>query len=327
LKRTSITGTSYGLTSGLFWAIDTILIGLVLSLGSFTSTEQIIFVAPLLATFLHDFTSVFWMMILLRSKGELGEAFSKIRTRDGRFVMLAALLGGPIGMTFYVLAVQYIGPSYTASISSVYPAVGAFFGFLILRDRLSGKNWMGLLLSITCIFLLSYSSDLLNNSISSMGLIFALICVFGWGMESVIVAYGMKDENVKPEHALLIRQLTSSVIFGFIIIPVFASYSLTIEIAMSNVIWLIAGVSFFGTLSYVYYYKGIALVGPVRAMALNISYAAFAIILDVMFFDTEFSFKSFLFALLIIAGAVLTVMDSKKAPIEELAAGKVGKTA
>ncbi len=59
-------------------------------------------------------------------KGQLRTALSKLKTRSGRFVMLGALMGGPLGMTFYVLAVKYIGASYTAAISAIYPAVGAF---------------------------------------------------------------------------------------------------------------------------------------------------------------------------------------------------------
>ena len=33
-------------------------------------------------------------------------------------VMLASLLGGPVGMSAYVVAVHYIGPSFTAAISA-----------------------------------------------------------------------------------------------------------------------------------------------------------------------------------------------------------------
>ena len=41
--------------------------------------------------------------------------------------MLGALLGGPIGMSGYLAAINTIGPGYTAAISAFYPAV--WFGF------------------------------------------------------------------------------------------------------------------------------------------------------------------------------------------------------
>ena len=44
--------------------------------------------------------------------------------------MLGALLGGPVGMTGYLLAIKYLGPAYTAIISSLYPALGALLSYL-----------------------------------------------------------------------------------------------------------------------------------------------------------------------------------------------------
>lgn len=59
-----------------------------------------------------------------------------MKTKSALFVVIAALMGGPIGMTGYLLAVKLIGPSYTAIISSLYPAVGAILAYFILKERL-----------------------------------------------------------------------------------------------------------------------------------------------------------------------------------------------
>lgn len=312
LKKQSFNGASIGLASGFFWALDTILIGLVLGSTTFMSFGEIALAAPLLATFLHDFMSAIWMILLMAFRGQLVDTIKKIKTRSGLFVVLAATLGGPLGMTFYVLAVQNIGASFTAVISSAYPAVGALFAFILLKDKLTGRNWIGLLISMGFITLLSYSGDLFSGVTISIGLIFVLLCVFGWGMESVICAYGMKDDEVNPEQALLIRQLTSSAVFGFIIIPVFLSHSYTLQVVNTSAFLFIILIALAGTLSYVFYYKAIKLVGPVRAMGLNISYAAWAIILDVVLMGSDFSLKYFAIALMIILGSVLTVMQNKK---------------
>jgi len=306
-------GGSFGLVSGLTWAIDTVLIGIVLSMTTFMEFQDILLVAPLVSTFLHDTFSAVWMMILLGLKGELKEAFSKLKSKSGRFVMLAGTLGGPVGMTFYVLSLQNIGASYTAVISTVYPAVGAFFAFFIMKDRLGLKNWMGLLMSITFIILLSYSGELVVGTNISLGLIFIIICVCGWGMECVVSAYAMKDDGIKPEHALLVRQLTSSVIFGALIIPIFIGHSYTVHVASSPVTLLaLAGVAMAGTLSYIFYYKAINLIGPIRAMAMNISYAAWAVIIQAILLGSDFTIKEFIFALFIITGSIITVMEHKK---------------
>ena len=46
--------------------------------------------------------------------------------------LLAALLGGPVGMSGYLIAINNIGPGYTAIISTFYPAVGTLLAFLFV---------------------------------------------------------------------------------------------------------------------------------------------------------------------------------------------------
>lgn len=189
-------GILYGAFSGFAWAVDTILIGIVLSSAIMMETKQVIFLAPLVSTFLHDFMSAMWMMIYMAMKGKLTTVLSKLKTRSGLFVVFGALLGGPLGMTFYVLAVKYIGASYTAAISAIYPASRSFFAFMFLKERLRSWNWLGLIVSMAGITILGFAG--VSNSTESyiLGFVFALICVLGWGLECVICAYGMKDNEV-----------------------------------------------------------------------------------------------------------------------------------
>lgn len=326
----TIGGVTYGIFSGIFWAVDTVLIGIVLSMTGFLAFEQLLFVAPLISTFLHDTFSAIWMTVYLAGKGEFKTAISSLKRKPGRIIILAGTLGGPIGMTFYVLSIQSIGSSYTAVISSVYPAVGAFFAYLILRDKLRLSNWFGLIISITFIILLSYSGELVVGSNASWGLVFLIICITGWGMECVVSAYAMKDDGIKPEHALLIRQYTSTIIYGMLIIPFFVGHSYTLHIISSPIVVLsLAGVALAGTLSYVFYYNAINIIGPIRAMAMNITYAAWAVGFEALLFGTAFTLKEAMFALFIIAGSILTVAeksDSQLPPLSEPAIESSGSS-
>jgi drug/metabolite transporter (DMT)-like permease len=317
-------GLFYGLFSGFTWAIDTVLIGMVLSTALFLSTDKVIFLAPLVSTFFHDALSSLWMMLYLGVKGELKQAFSKIKTRSGRFVIIGALLGGPIGMTSYVLAVKYIGASLAASMSAIYPAVGALFAFLLLKDRLSAKNWLGLFISITFIFLLGWSSGGIESQNAVLGFIFILGCIFGWGMECVILAYGMKDEEISPEQALQVRQLVSATTYAVLILPLFGGYSLVPKVMMNPEFLFIAVIALAGTASYVYYYKAIHTLGPTRAMALNISYSAWAIILSFFILGTPVTLKLVLFSAMILFGSVMTVATPEELKLKNLL--KAGRT-
>ncbi|MDG4657600.1 DMT family transporter [Ectobacillus antri] len=305
-------GIFFGLSSGILWALDTVLIGIVLSRAVFLSTEQVIFLAPLVSTLLHDTLSAIWMAIYMLFRGELKQTLSKLRTKSGLFVVLAALMGGPVGMTGYVLAVKYIGASYTASISAVYPAIGALFAFIFLKDKLGLRSWFGLLISIGFIFFLGYSNEGIATESYLLGFFFAAMCVVGWGLECVIIAYGMKDDEVSPEQALQIRQLTSALTFAAIIIPVFGGHFLTVDVLMSKEFPLIAVIALAGTASYVFYYKAINHIGPTKAMALNITYAAWTVIIGMIVLGTAFSPKLLLCSIGIIVGSILTVASPKE---------------
>lgn len=305
-------GIYYGLFSGFTWALDTVLIGMILSSALFMSTDKVIFLAPLVSTFFHDALSSLWMMLYLGIRGELKSTFSKLRSRSGFFVILGSLLGGPIGMTFYVLAVKYLGASITASMSAIYPAVGAFFAFLILKDKLTLKNWIGLFISILFIFLLGYSSGGIQSQNAILGFVFILGCIFGWGMECVILAYGMKDDEILPEQALQIRQLVSAVTYALLILPFFGGYSLVPEVVINIEFLFIALIALSGTASYVYYYKAIYTIGPTRAMALNISYSAWAIVLGFFITGAPITFKLILFSVMILVGSIITVASPEE---------------
>ena len=154
----------YGLMSGILWGLDTVLLGIAIAMTPFIETEQAIFLAPFVSTFLHDLFSSIWMAIYMMFKKQIGKTIKAAKTRSGRFIMLGAILGGPVGMTGYLLAIKYIGPAYTAIISSLYPAVGAFFSFIFLKEKMKPSAIIGLLLSIAGIIALGYvPSGEVNN--------------------------------------------------------------------------------------------------------------------------------------------------------------------
>ena len=72
--------------------------------------------------------------------------------------MLGGILGGPVGMTGYYLAVKYIGAGHAATISSLYPAIGAVLAFIFLKEKIGKRGWFGLVLAILGIGLSSFST-------------------------------------------------------------------------------------------------------------------------------------------------------------------------
>jgi drug/metabolite transporter (DMT)-like permease len=298
-------GLFSGVMSGVLWGLDSVLTGIILSFSPLVEIQQAIFLGPVISAFLHDMFSSIWMFIYTISTKQLSSVIKALKTRSGRFICIAAIFGGPIGMTSYLLAIKYIGAGYTASISSIYPAVGAFWAYLFLKEKLNIRAFMGLGLSIISVIILGYSPDKLANSNYVLGFTLALICVIGWSLESVICAYGMIDEEVSPIQALQIRQVVSALFYGIIIIPIIGGIKLTGVVMSSNVIVLIAFIGLIGTTSYMFYYTAIDYIGPVKATGLNITYSIWAIVFDIIILAKPVTFKLIIFSTLIIIGSVM----------------------
>ena len=297
-------GLLSGVMSGVFWGLDTVLTGIVLSLSPFVDTKEAIFLAPFISAFLHDAFSSVWMFIYMLITKQVKDVIKALKTRSGKFICIASLFGGPIGMASYLLAIKYIGAGYTASISSIYPAVGAFWAYLFLKEKLSKKAVFGLCLSILSVMILGYSPDKVSNSGYVIGFALALICVLGWSLESVICAYGMKDDEVNPIQALQIRQLVSALFYGIIIVPLVGGVELTSTVFTSKISIILCIIALVGTASYMCYYTSIDTVGPVKATGLNITYSIWAIIFDVILLGNQITLKLILCSVLIIIGSI-----------------------
>ncbi len=111
----------YGLVSGILWAIDTVILGVALGMTPYLDASQ----ASIVSACVHDVFAALILLVFMGTRGRLRDTVSALKTRSGKVVMLGALLGGPIGMSGYLAAINNIGPGYTAAISAFYPAVGS----------------------------------------------------------------------------------------------------------------------------------------------------------------------------------------------------------
>lgn len=301
-----------GLLGGFFWGINTVVIGVALSMTPFARTEQVIFLAPFISTFIHDFFSSVWMFIYMAIKKQSGEFLQALKTKSGKFIVLAALLGGPVGMTGYVLSIKYIGAGYTAIISSMFPAVGAFLSYIFLKEKMRTDQIIGLAASVGGVIALGYTPGGSEVDNIVIGFMFALLCVFGWAAEAVIIAYGLRDAEITDDQALQIRQLTSALFYGIIILPLMQGWGITLDILPTTTSAIIVAAALFGTTSYLFYYKAINKIGATKAMALNITYSAWAIVFGFLLLGETVSLKEIIAGLVIISGSIVAGGDIKE---------------
>ena len=220
-----------GLLAGFTWAIETIILGMALAMTPFVSTEQAVVLAPFASTFLHDAFSAIWACAYNAVRGNLPDVVAAVKTRSGKFVALAAVIGGPVGMTGYVLTVNNMGASIGAVASAIFPAIGAVLAYFFLKEEMQWYRWVFLVLSLLGVYGLSYSPDI-NITNFWLGFAGTLMCAFGWGIEAVIIAKCVQDDAVTDEIALQIRQTTSALVYGLVILPVMGGWPFTVSLCL-----------------------------------------------------------------------------------------------
>lgn len=273
-----------GIIAGVTWAVETIVLGIALAMSPFCSTEQAVILAPFASTFLHDLFSAIWSCIYNGVRGNLRSVGRALKTKSGKFVALAAVIGGPVGMTGYVLSVANMGASIGAVASAIFPAIGAVLAYFFLKEKMSWYRWIFLILSLLGVYGLSYSPEI-NITNFWLGFAGTLMCAFGWGIEAVIIAKSVQDAAVTDEIALQIRQTTSALVYGVVILPVMKGWGFTLSL-FNGTGWLIPTIAIaalFATASYLFYYRAISQIGASKSMALNITYSAWAVIFSVIF--------------------------------------------
>lgn len=273
-----------GIIAGITWAVETIVLGIALAMQPFVSTEQAVFLAPFVSTFIHDAFSAIWAGFYNGIRGNLPNVAKALRTKSGKFVALAAVVGGPVGMTGYVLSVANMGASIGAVASAIFPAIGAVLAYIFLKEKMQWYRWVFLILSLLGVYGLSYSPEI-DITNFWLGFVGTLMCAFGWGIEAVIIAKSVQDAAVTDEIALQIRQTTSALVYGIIILPVMDGWGFTCSL-FTGTGWLIPTIAiaaFFATVSYLFYYRAISRIGASKSMALNITYSAWAVVFTIIF--------------------------------------------
>lgn len=302
----------YGLGAALTWALDTVILSIALSCTAFFETEQAIALAAFTSTFLHDASSAVFTFVYMAVRKKLGATWKLLRSKYGKFIIVAAVIGAPLGMTGYVLAINNIGAAYTAAISAFFPAYGALLSRIFLKEQMKGYQWVGLFVCLIGVAALSYSPAEGIPGDWFLGVAGALVCVFGWGTEAVIIAWGLKAADVDDECAMQIRQTTSAVVYACIILPLLGGWVSTVHAFASDAMLWIALAALLGTASYLFYYKAIARIGAAKSMALNITYSAWAIPFSLVLLGVVPEPRGIVCAIVIIVGAIVAATDIKE---------------
>jgi drug/metabolite transporter (DMT)-like permease len=273
---------------------------------------------PLFCAGVHDMCAALVTTFVNWRTGRLRELQRSLFSKPGRSIILGAFIGALCGMGGYMMALQCVDAAYVLPITSLYPGIAAILAMFVLKERISPRAWLGLALCVAGAAAIGYGSpEGQAGNLFYLGLGFAALAAIGWSIEGVCAASGM--DFIEPLVALNIYYYVSAFLYVGILVPLAVwvdlpeaeTWALLGGFASSKGTLLIACAGFFGTCSYACWFSAINMTGVTRAMALNISYALWGIVLSFLFTDADITPGLTVGAGIIFAGMVLVIGNPK----------------
>jgi drug/metabolite transporter (DMT)-like permease len=297
------------LFSGAMWGAGAVILGVALEHQPLVAVDSLV-LAPLVAAAIHDCFAMVWVSAVNVGARQLRSTVLAWRTRSGLIISVAALLGGPFAMSAYVLSISFAGAPYAVAVASVFPALGALLGHLVLGDRLSRVGWLGVCMAVGGAALASYEPASPASSYYGLGLICAFLAALGWAAEGVLASHCLS--RMPSTMALNIRETVSAAAFVVIVLPLFGATEVARATMMSSALWILVAASLLGAGSYLLFYRSLHLLGPARAMPANSTSVLWTIGIVLLITREPPSWRLIVGSVVLVLGILLVAKDTPR---------------
>ncbi len=307
-------GILLGITVGLAWGLDSTLMGILGKNNIFTGFDS----SPLVSAFFHDSFAFFWIAITLIFSQQLKGSFQLLKTKKGKATAVAALVGAPVGMSAYLLAIKYATAPYASSISVIYPGIGAILSYLLLKEKLSKRAALGIFISLLGSFMLGFKPSGNIPPTFGTGIIFALLAVLGWASEGIIIGFAMKhiknEDHIQaaPQQFLCLRYFISMITYAFVVVPLSGGFPIAIQVIKTGLFIKFGTVAILGAITYLCWYKAVDLIGAAMGTALNSTAALWTIVFSILFFGSPANLHLIIWGIVIVVGVFVFAIEPKK---------------
>jgi len=276
-------GINIALLSGLLYGFYTAFMTLGMSKGAWVgwygaksglSAFAVTYLLGALGAATNDTCSAVWAFGVAGIRGRVGDFFRCLKTKPGLVMVVAALIGGPIATTAYVIGLQKAG-SIVVPISALCPAFGAILGRVWFKQELNARMMLGIAICFVASLMIG-STSLGGDAPEGMfvGMIFGFFAAIAWGFEGCVCGYGVS--MIDSEVGITIRQVTSGLSNLIILIPVFGMMSgdadtlgmVVQSFTDSSLIWFVVS-GLCAYLSFMFWYKGNSMCGAALGMSCN----------------------------------------------------------
>ena len=278
----------------------------------------------------NDVCSAVWTLIYAAIIGRLGDFGRSLKTKPGRILIVAAIIGGPIASTAYVVGLQMAG-SIIVPIAALNAAIGAIIGRMIFKQPLTKGMVGGIVLCFAAAVLIGSTGMSFGEGFSGemlLGMIAAFCAALGWGIEGAVGGYACC--MVDTEVAICIRQCTSGIVNAVILCSLLSlmggdgiGSGLALvghALADGPSIWMFFIGGVFASWSFKFWYKGASMCGAALGMGCNGTYAFWGpfwcFIVCGLIFGTDgyaIPWQGWVGALIMVIGIFVLAIAQKKA--------------
>ena len=134
---------------------------------------------------------------------------------DFRSILLGLVIGftGAGGQLILFQALR-TGPAYLVfPFISLSPVITILLSYIFLKERASRRGWIGIVLALLAIPLLSYQSPESGTSQGSLWIILSLLVFLAWGFQAYVMRFA--NQTMKAESIFFYMMIT-----GLLLIPI-----------------------------------------------------------------------------------------------------------
>ncbi len=305
-------GVLTGLFSGCIWGLNSVLLGLAMAMVPVMGAKAAIFAIPLAGACINDFIAGIWLLLYNGAAGRIKEIIRSLKTFPGIMVVIAALAGGPIANSGFLLGISLAGPAYALTITALYPLIGAILSRIFLKQRILPRVAVGMVICVIGAIVISYVPPEGGNSSSFyLGILAASIAALGWGTEAVLAVFGMS--MIDPKIAINIRELTSGICNGLFILPLVGGWAVISQIVtLPQTLGAFAITALAAAVAYLAWYKCNTTIGVAKGMALEVTSVMWGVIFSVIILNTPLTQNLLIGSVLVLIGATLVAINPKE---------------
>lgn len=241
---------------------------------------------------------------------------------QGKFkaTLILGIINSGLPFLMYCFAAKWLPAGYSAILNATTPLMGAMIGFSFFSEKLSFKKWMGVLLGLFGIMVITAIGEAKTAQGTAFGIVACLIATSCYAFAGFLTRRWISNQGgLDPKIVAFGSQAGALLfLFPFFIWSLFTGPS--IHWLQGNVWACVIAVGLICTaLAYIVYFKLIADIGPLRSLTVTFMIPPFGVLWGYLALGETIT-KGFVLGAAIVCIAVWMVVSPDKAPLQQKSA-------